>query len=119
MSNDVIFSQSNRTFTPVFDRNITWIDDTLISDKLSWSSEKIDSTKLDKPEEEGNEDDVLTMKSGEPTWAENVATRLKTGRTIELTGNATGETIFDGSENVQIFTSISTLTNEELEAMLT
>lgn len=47
-----------------------------------------------------------------------VADKLKYPRAIRLAGDVTGETLFDGSEDVQIQTLVSTLTNEELEEML-
>ena len=46
------------------------------------------------------------------------AKRLKTPRAIALGGEATGETLFDGSEDVTIYTAIERLTNEELEELL-
>lgn len=45
--------------------------------------------------------------------------KLRTARTIELTGEAAGQALFDGSEDVQIYTAIAVLTNEEIEQMLT
>ena len=46
------------------------------------------------------------------------AEKLKTARTIELTGEATGETLFDGSADAAIYVAIERLTNTELEALL-
>lgn len=46
------------------------------------------------------------------------AKRLKTPRTIAIGGEAIGETMFDGSEDVTIYTAIERLTNEDLEEML-
>lgn len=46
------------------------------------------------------------------------AVRLKTPRAIALGGEAAGETMFDGGEDVTIYTSIERLTNEELEELL-
>lgn len=40
------------------------------------------------------------------------ADKLKTARTITLTGNATGNTIFDGSGNVSISTTVNTVNNQ-------
>lgn len=46
------------------------------------------------------------------------AKRLKTPRTIAIGGEAVGETLFDGSEDITIYTAIERLTNEELEELL-
>lgn len=47
------------------------------------------------------------------------AERLATARQIAITGEAAGEGIFDGSEDIAIYTVIDRLTNSELEAILT
>lgn len=48
----------------------------------------------------------------------DAAKRLKTPRRIALEGDAQGGTLFDGSEDVSVYTEICTLSNEELEAIL-
>ena len=47
-----------------------------------------------------------------------MAQKLAAARTIELEGEAIGETLFDGSQDVSIYVSIERLTNEELKEML-
>lgn len=73
------------------------IDDEHISDKTAWSSQKIMNTKMS---------------------AAETADRLSTPRLIGLSGSADGEAYFDGTEDSYIFTSVSTISNAELEAML-
>lgn len=46
------------------------------------------------------------------------ADRLSTPRQIEITGEAAGEGLFDGSEDIEIYTAIERITNTELEAIL-
>ena len=46
------------------------------------------------------------------------AERLETPRLIAITGSANGDTLFDGSEDVQIHTVIETMSNSEIEALL-
>lgn len=47
-----------------------------------------------------------------------VAERLAVARKIELSGDARGDALFDGSRDVSIYTIIETLSNLELEALL-
>ena len=46
------------------------------------------------------------------------ADKLRTPRIIQLTGEASGETQFDGTEDVELYTSIAAMSNSELEEML-
>jgi hypothetical protein len=54
--------------------------------------------------------------TGDVTGNADTATTLETSRKIEITGDATGETMFDGSENVQISVTLdgSFATDEEV-----
>lgn len=52
-------------------------------------------------------------------WNARMANQLAHARTIAITGEASGQTSFDGSQDVAIYTHIDALTNTELEAMLT
>lgn len=47
------------------------------------------------------------------------AKKLSTARQIALTGEASGQALFDGSEDVSIYTHVERITNTELEEMLT
>lgn len=76
----------------------TVIDDNIVSPIYTWSSQKISTTKMASAE---------------------VADRLSTPRIIGLSGSADGEVYFDGTDDSYIYTSIATLTNEELDALLT
>ena len=48
----------------------------------------------------------------------DAAKRLFTPREIALRGSAQGGASFDGSEDIQIYTELETLTNADLEEML-
>lgn len=56
--------------------------------------------------------------SGEAAWVENSAEKLKTPRQISLTGEAHGQASFDGTSDVAILTTVSALSNTELEGIL-
>ena len=47
------------------------------------------------------------------------ARKLTNARTISITGEASGEGVFDGSTDVDIYTSVKRISNTELEEMLT
>lgn len=47
-----------------------------------------------------------------------VADKLSTARQIALTGEARGQALFDGSEDVEIYTHVESITNTELEEIL-
>ena len=47
------------------------------------------------------------------------AGKLTTARTISISGEASGEGLFDGSTDVDIYTSVKRISNTELEEMLT
>lgn len=69
-----------------------------------------------------NENDDLTavMRNGTAVLAETAvkAQKLAQKRMIALTGEAVGAAMFDGSEDIDIYTSVEALTNEELEVLL-
>ena len=46
------------------------------------------------------------------------AKKLSTARQIALTGEASGQTLFDGSEDVSIYTHVERITNSELEELV-
>ena len=105
------------------------VNDNEISSIRTWSSEKIHEEdealkaeideKLDAPPENGQPGLALMLDSeGNPQWADAVAESLKTPREIRLSGNVSGAAMFDGSHDVEIYSAVSTLTNEELEEML-
>lgn len=73
------------------------INDNIVSDRTTWSSQKISITKMSS---------AVT------------ADRLSVPRIIGLSGSAAGEMYFDGTDDSYIYTSIDTLTNEELDALL-
>lgn len=52
------------------------------------------------------------------TGLSEAANRLYTPRRIEIAGDAQGETVFDGSRDVAIYTAVETIENTELEDML-
>lgn len=60
----------------------------------------------------------LTANVGTASQYASQAGRLTTPRRIGISGQAQGEALFDGSEDVTIHTVISVLTNEELEDLL-
>lgn len=55
--------------------------------------------------------------TGTPKHCET-ADRLLTPREISLSGSAQGAAMFDGSSDVAIYTSITSITNSELEEIL-
>ena len=57
---------------------------------------------------------ALNKTAGAPA---GTASRLTTPRRIALTGDATGSTMFDGSEDVSIMTTVETVSNTELEEL--
>ena len=65
-----------------------------------------------------------TGKGASGTWGINIsgnaatATKLQTARTISLTGNASGSTTFDGSENVNINTTVNTMNNQGIKTAI-
>lgn len=60
--------------------------------------------------------DLRYVRGGMPASS---ARRLTTGRYITLTGEASGYAAFDGSEDIEIATAVSRMTNTEIEEMLT
>lgn len=62
--------------------------------------------------------DQITAELGNTAeYAARAGKLMKTCR-IELTGQAQGEALFDGSADISIYTAIERLTNEELEDLL-
>lgn len=59
----------------------------------------------------------VAVKQGESDHA-LTADRLTTSRKIALTGDVTGSIWFDGSKNVNLPSTVRTLTNMELELLL-
>lgn len=47
-----------------------------------------------------------------------IAKKLETARIIRLTGGVSGQTQFDGSQDVDISTEVAALTNEEIDEIL-
>lgn len=47
-----------------------------------------------------------------------IAKKLETARVIRLTGGVSGQTQFDGSQDVDISTEVAALTNEEIDEIL-
>lgn len=60
----------------------------------------------------------MSAKISEGTRYAEVAGRLRYDRSISLIGDAVGETVFNGSKDVEIATVVGILTNEELEDLL-
>ena len=61
----------------------------------------------------GSNDQTLKLSGGFPTWADNVAKNLETGRTISITGDLsyTSES-FDGSSNVTAIGTLATVNSD-------
>lgn len=47
-----------------------------------------------------------------------MADRLTTARNIRLTNEVLGQALFDGSEDIEIYTAVERITNSEMEEML-
>lgn len=61
---------------------------------------------------------ILGTTGRKETGIAKQAEKLKTPRQISLAGDAQGEGSFDGSEDVEIYTTVERLSNSELETML-
>lgn len=46
------------------------------------------------------------------------ADRLTTARNIRLTNEVLGQALFDGSDDIEIYTAVERITNSEMEEML-
>lgn len=47
-----------------------------------------------------------------------MADRLTTARNIRLTNEISGQALFDGSDDIEIYTAVDRITNSEMEEML-
>lgn len=47
-----------------------------------------------------------------------MADRLTTARNIRLTNEVLGQALFDGSDDIEIYTAVERITNSEMEEML-
>lgn len=58
--------------------------------------------------------------SGTPGTSENAQTaqKLETARAIKLSGDAIGNTEFDGSKDVEIAVTVNTMTKEEIDKIV-
>ena len=61
---------------------------------------------------------ITSMTTSQATRHALMADRLTTARNIRLTNEVLGQALFDGSEDIEIFTAVERITNSEMEEML-
>lgn len=66
----------------------------------------------------GSQKVITSMTTSQATRHALMADKLTTGRNIRLTNEVLGQALFDGGEDIEIFTAVDRITNSEMEEML-
>ena len=61
---------------------------------------------------------IKNMTASQTTRHALMADRLTTARNIRLTNEISGQALFDGSDDIEIYTAVDRITNSEMEEML-
>ena len=66
----------------------------------------------------GSQKIIKNMTASQTTRHALMADRLTTARNIRLTNEISGQALFDGSDDIEIYTAVDRITNSEMEEML-
>ncbi len=66
----------------------------------------------------GNQKVIKNMTASQTPRHALMADRLTTARNIRLTNEISGQALFDGSDDIEIYTAVDRITNSEMEEML-